>query len=132
LFNKLAVIEDLLEGRDVSRETINKLEIYYTLLKKWNSAYNLVENESLQKAINRHYLDSIQLYKLIDPNKSLVDVGAGAGFPGMVIAILGASKVHQVKDNLKALDVLPRVTDSVLLEIEGIFQNQPPSEKDWF
>lgn len=101
MFNKLAVIEDLLEGRDVSRETINKLEIYYTLLKKWNSAYNLVENESLQKAINRHYLDSIQLYKLIDPNKSLVDVGAGAGFPGMVIAILGASKVTLVESNRK-------------------------------
>jgi voltage-dependent potassium channel beta subunit len=52
--------------------------------------------------------------------------------PTVSTVILGASKVHQVKDNLKALDVLPRVTDSVLLEIEGIFQNQPPSEKDWF
>ena len=85
----------------VSRETIQRLELYDSLLKKWNAAYNLVETGTLDDSIHRHFLDSMQLYKLVDCAKSLIDLGSGAGFPGMVLAILGVSNTTLVESNRK-------------------------------
>ncbi len=85
----------------VSRETIQRLELYDSILKKWNAAYNLVETGTLDDSIHRHFLDSMQLYKLVDCAKSLIDLGSGAGFPGMVLAILGVSNTTLVESNRK-------------------------------
>ena len=74
---------------DVSRETIKKLDHYHALLLKWQKAINLVSNNTIKEAEKRHFLDSAQLYPLIDGSiKSWADIGCGAGFPGLVLAIL--------------------------------------------
>ncbi len=74
---------------NVSRETLEKLDIYAKQLAKWNRAINLVAKPTLNHLWNRHFLDSAQLLEYISNNvKSWVDLGSGAGFPGLVIAIM--------------------------------------------
>ncbi|NVO26027.1 16S rRNA (guanine(527)-N(7))-methyltransferase RsmG [Donghicola sp. C2-DW-16] len=76
---------------DVSRETLDRLNTYEELLKKWNRAINLVSPSTIRDAKSRHFVDSAQIYGLADPNwKIWCDLGSGGGFPGMVIAILAA------------------------------------------
>ena len=76
--------------RDVSRETRERLEIYEDLLRRRQRRTNLVSAASLDALWTRHFLDSAQLAPLLadDETGHTVDVGSGAGFPGMVLAIL--------------------------------------------
>ena len=74
---------------NVSRETISSLSLYESLLKKWNKKTNLVSRKSLPDVWIRHFLDSAQLVKHCQPeNKLWLDFGSGAGFPGVVSAIV--------------------------------------------
>ena len=67
----------------------SELDQYVILLKKWQKAVNLIAPSTLSDIWNRHILDSAQLYSLIPPeSQGLVDLGSGAGFPGLVLAIL--------------------------------------------
>ena len=94
--------EAFLEHVSVSRETIEKLETYATLLLRWQSKINLISTNSLQQAWHRHFLDSAQIY-LMSPKKaaSVIDVGTGAGFPGLVLSIMGMKNVQLVEQNKK-------------------------------
>lgn len=74
---------------NVSRETLKNLKLYEEMLRERNSVQNLVSKNSLKDVWLRHFLDSAQLAPLIPPNaRSLVDLGSGAGFPGLVLAEL--------------------------------------------
>jgi 16S rRNA (guanine527-N7)-methyltransferase len=82
----------------VSRETAARLEIYAATLVRWQGAINLVGRGTLAAVWQRHLLDSAQLLRhLPDPAAPLVDLGSGAGFPGLVLAILGVPDVHLVE-----------------------------------
>ncbi len=71
----------------VSRETLARLKLYAGLLEEWNIRTNLVSKASLEDVWCRHFWDSAQLAPLIPKNaKSVVDLGSGAGFPGLVLA----------------------------------------------
>lgn len=86
---------------DVSRETLLKLRAYEASLKEWQNKFNLVSKSSLEDAWNRHFIDSMQLFKYIPQSaQSLYDFGSGAGFPGMVLAIMAAEKTPYLKVNL--------------------------------
>jgi 16S rRNA (guanine527-N7)-methyltransferase len=95
--------EKFQELSGVSDDDIGRLEIYVGLLKKWQKNINLVSKDSLFDVWRRHVLDSAQLSSLIDPQTSeIVDIGAGAGFPGMVLAIINDTKdtkVHLIESN---------------------------------
>lgn len=88
---------------DVPRETVEKLEAYEALLKQWQKAVNLVSPATLSDIWHRHFADSAQLAAPAGAPKSWVDLGSGAGFPGLVIAILFANHdnciVHLVESN---------------------------------
>ena len=85
---------------NVSRETLGRLERYAELLRKWQRAINLVGPDTLPDLWRRHMLDSAQLYPLIPPGaRTLLDLGSGAGFPGLVLAILGVPEVHLVESD---------------------------------
>lgn len=88
----------------VSRETLAKLEIYQRLLTTWQARINLISASTLPDLWRRHFLDSAQLFPLLEnPSAPLVDVGSGAGFPGMVLAVMGASSITLVeRDQRKA------------------------------
>ncbi|MCE2565412.1 16S rRNA (guanine(527)-N(7))-methyltransferase RsmG [Komagataeibacter sp. FNDCF1] len=74
-------------GIDVSRETHARLERYADILLRWNQKINLVSPHDLPHLWSRHMADSLQLAELIPPGGvSLVDMGSGGGFPGLVIA----------------------------------------------
>ena len=98
----------------VSHETFERFQLYYELLLKWHDKINLIGKDTLSDIWNRHFLDSLQLAKYIDDtNKTIVDLGTGAGFPGMTLAIYGYKNVHLVEsDSRKAvfLKEVSRVT----------------------
>ena len=86
----------------VSRETLARLEAYAALLVLWSARINLVGRETLADPWRRHILDSAQLEPLIPKGaRSLVDLGSGAGFPGLVLAILGVPGVELVEADAK-------------------------------
>lgn len=74
--------------KDVSRETLQKLEAFAELVRKWNPKINLVSKSSLDDLWDRHILDSVQVFRLAEERGNWVDIGSGGGFPGIVIAIL--------------------------------------------
>ncbi len=85
--------EDFRSVFDVSRESIEKLVIYASELKRWQKTINLVAPSTLDDIWTRHFADSAQLLALVPdltPAGRWIDLGSGAGFPGMVIAILRA------------------------------------------
>jgi len=84
----------------VSRETTERLSVYAAMLAKWQRAINLVGPGTLSDIWRRHFLDSAQLLPLAPPSVgSWLDLGSGAGFPGLVIAILGQPNVHLVESD---------------------------------
>jgi 16S rRNA (guanine527-N7)-methyltransferase len=82
----------------VSRETLARLEAYADLLILWSARINLVGRATIADLWRRHILDSAQLYPLIpEAARSLIDLGSGAGLPGLVLAILGAPGVELIE-----------------------------------
>ena len=80
---------DVIEIFNVSRETINSFREYEALLCKWNQKINLVSPNTLADLWIRHFLDSGQIINHVDASgKKWLDIGAGAGFPGLVVALL--------------------------------------------
>lgn len=84
----------------VSRETAEKLRAYADLLKKWQAKINLVGPATMPDLWRRHFLDSAQLFPFL-PDGPLLDLGSGAGFPGLVLAILRGTgdPVHLVESD---------------------------------
>ena len=80
---------EFVKSLNVSRETLNGFYEYKTLLCKWNEKINLVSKHTLINVWERHFLDSGQIIIDVDASgKRWVDVGSGAGFPGLVVALL--------------------------------------------
>ena len=98
---------DLASNLDVSRETIEKLEHYASLVVKWQRSVNLVANSTIPNLWTRHIWDSAQLVPLVTAQKTanaplrILDIGSGAGFPGLVLSILTDAEVHLVESDQK-------------------------------
>lgn len=93
-------------------ETEKNLELYLELLKKWQRSINLVSPQTMDKAWDRHFLDSMQLFDYVPrETKTWVDFGSGAGFPGLVMAIMCPSiDVHLVESDQKKCSFLKAVS----------------------
>ena len=93
---------------EISRETLDRLKTYAQLLVRWQKAINLVAPSTLSDFWHRHFADSAQLWRYRPPEARVwLDIGSGAGFPGLVLAILGAEAgaTHHIlieSDNRKA------------------------------
>jgi 16S rRNA (guanine527-N7)-methyltransferase len=82
----------------VSRETLARLEAYAALLTQWSGRINLVGRDTLGDLWRRHILDSAQLRAFVPASaQNLIDLGSGAGLPGLVLAILGVPGVELVE-----------------------------------
>ena len=113
----------------VSRETIISLKHYEEYLVSANKNLNLIGNSTISEIWNRHFLDSAQVIDFIDKNdKTLVDIGSGAGFPGLVLAILSKDKKIPIKINLiekspKKVKFLKEIIKDLRLDVNVLNQN---------
>ena len=102
--------EFVLEALHVSRETVARLDIYVALLLKWQKTINLIAPSTLGAIWTRHILDSAQIADLGIEHRRFVDLGSGAGFPGLVIAILSerspAAEIHLVESDRRKASFL--------------------------
>src|SRR5690349_4572452 len=81
--------EEFAAQTGVSRETLARLKAYADLLGDWNVRHNLIAKSTLLELWHRHFWDSAQLAPLISTQaRTLADLGSGAGFPGLVLALL--------------------------------------------
>lgn len=91
---------------DVSRETMDRLSVYESILRKWNKSINLVSKSTLQDLWNRHFYDSAQILALASRQSGAwVDIGSGGGFPGLVLAIIAAETTPGIKFTLVESDL---------------------------
>jgi len=89
---------DFQEKLNVSRETIERLDQYESLLQKWNPAINLIGKSTLNDVWTRHFLDSAQAFKIANrPAGHWVDIGTGGGFPGAVVATIAVDAVPDLR-----------------------------------
>ena len=116
--------EQVFQQSNVSRETFEGLNLYAELLRKWQKAVNLVSNDSLEDLWRRHMLDSIQLAPYIEKEAKnlgrkpvIVDMGCGAGFPGLVLAILGLGEVHLIESDQKKCTFLQEVARAAKISV---------------
>ena len=95
---------------DVSRETLERLSAYLVLLRTWHPRINLVSRTTLDDPWRRHFLDSAQLMPLVgNAADRIYDIGSGAGFPGLVLAIMGASDIHLIESDQRKATFLREV-----------------------
>ena len=86
----------------VSRETLEKLTAYVELLSQWNRRINLVSANTMGDVWRRHILDCAQLAKHLPRQaRVVVDLGAGAGLPGLVLAAMGVPEMHLIESDLR-------------------------------
>lgn len=104
----------------VSRETLDRLKKYAALLEDWNSRHNLVSRASMAGLWCRHFWDSAQVASMIPTTaRSLVDLGSGAGFPGLVLAEMRRDlKVTLIEATAKKCRFLKTVADELGLKAE--------------
>ena len=87
---------------NVSRETMDKFDKYLNWLKNWQKKLNLVGSSTLNDPWRRHILDSGQITKYIkDKNEPIIDVGSGAGLPGVILSIMGHKNIVMVESDYK-------------------------------
>lgn len=108
---------------NVSRETLDRLEAYAHLLSDWQARMNLVAASTLPQVWHRHMADSAQLLALIPAHvKTIIDLGAGAGFPGLVLAIMlsvrPGVRVHLIDSTAKKCAFLRAVADATGAPVE--------------
>ena len=105
--------EDFQAATGVSRETLDRLRTYAVLLQKRNRTLNLVSASTIPDLWHRHFFDSAQLAPLAPVGaRAWLDIGSGAGFPGLVLAIVGAGEVHLVERSRKKAAFLREVVEA--------------------
>lgn len=99
-------IEFFIKKFNVSRETIEKLNIYNDFLLNSNKSLNLIGKTTENQVFSRHFKDSAQIYDLIENKSEIIDVGSGAGFPGVIIKILMDN--NKIDGNVTLVDKSPK------------------------
>ncbi|MGD9509059.1 MAG: 16S rRNA (guanine(527)-N(7))-methyltransferase RsmG, partial [Geminicoccaceae bacterium] len=84
----------------VSRETLERLQVYLDLLERWQRRINLIGKTTLADPWRRHIVDCGQLWRRWPVQSGrTVDLGSGAGLPGIILAILGSPEVHLIESD---------------------------------
>jgi 16S rRNA (guanine527-N7)-methyltransferase len=100
---------------DVSRETSEKLQAFAAKVLRWNKTINLISKQSAPNIWERHILDSAQIFPLANPTQTWLDLGSGSGFPGIVMAIMGAQDITLVESDQRKATFLREVTRTLSL-----------------
>ena len=121
---------------NVSRETSDKLTLFANIVEKWTPRINLISKASVPYIWQRHIEDSIQIYSLVPPVSSWVDLGSGGGFPAIVVALLAQqdgrnSKFTLVESDQRKCVFLRTAIRELGLKVEVLndrIENIPPLE----
>jgi 16S rRNA (guanine527-N7)-methyltransferase len=104
---------------DVPRETMERLDAFAALLREESGRQNLVSKASLDRLWLRHFADSAQLLAFApSPEASWVDLGSGAGFPGLVVAALHKGPVTLVEERRLRSEFLHRAAETLGVQVE--------------
>lgn len=110
---------------NVSRETLEKFDAYAALLVDWQTRMNLVGPSTLGQIWQRHFSDSAQILVLAGAGRSWLDIGAGAGFPGLVIALLDSeARLTLVESIAKKCRFLDEVVRTLELQDRVAIENR--------
>lgn len=111
--------EDFAAATNVPRETLDRLRLYARLLLDWQERLNLVGPSTLPDLWHRHFLDSAQILSLTAERQeelrrpaTWLDLGSGAGFPALIIAIMGGGHVHLVEKSPRKCQFLRAVAEA--------------------
>ena len=99
-------VEFFIKKFNVSRETIEKLNKYKDFLLSSNKLINLIGKTTENQIFTRHFADSAQIYDLIEDKSEIIDLGSGAGFPGVVLKILMDN--NKIAGNITLIDKSPK------------------------
>lgn len=115
--------EDVGAALDVSRETLSRLTKFVDLLLKWQRSINLIGPGTVDDVWRRHVLDCGQLVRFLpDRRARVLDIGTGAGLPGMVLGILGVPNIQMIESDAKKCVFLreaARITETPVKIIEA-------------
>ena len=109
--------DDFQARANVSRETLEKLEVYADLLLKWQASINLIGPGTVPEIWHRHFYDSAQLFPYLISDGPVIDMGSGAGFPGIVLAAMGRRNVILIESNGKKCTFLRDVNRQLSLDV---------------
>lgn len=102
--------QNIIKSLNVSRETILLFEIYFKEIEKWNQKMSLIQEKTEKDFFDRHIIDSLQICEHINNKATRVaDIGSGAGFPGMVLSMMGYKKVTLFESNTKKVVFLSEI-----------------------
>ena len=99
-------VEFFIKKFNVSRETIEKLNKYKDFLLSSNKILNLIGKTTENQIFTRHFVDSAQIYDLIEDKSEIIDLGSGAGFPGVVLKILMDN--NKIPGNITLIEKSPK------------------------
>jgi 16S rRNA (guanine527-N7)-methyltransferase len=103
----------------VSDQVVERISVILDLLLVWQQRINLVGKSSLRDPWRRHVLDSAQLMPLAPPAaKTWLDIGSGAGFPGLITAAMGVGTQHLVESSAKKCAFLQEAARLAELDVE--------------
>jgi 16S rRNA (guanine527-N7)-methyltransferase len=113
--DSLMTLEGFQKHLNLPAPLLEDLKTYVSLLKKWQKQINLISTATIDDVWSRHVLDSAQLYPLIPIGaKKIIDIGSGAGFPGLVLALYfkyyGGPEIHLVEADGRKCSFLKEVS----------------------
>lgn len=125
--NREEFIEELKKiNINLSNEILSNLEEYYNILKEENSKYNLTRIIEKEDVYLKHFYDCLTITKIVDiSTQSICDLGSGAGFPGLVLAIcFPSAKLTLIESNGKKCNFLNIVKNKLSLQNVNIINNR--------
>ena len=123
--------EEIIKTFNINSRQEKLLDTYIFNLKKYNKQTNLVGSSTLEDPWNRHILDCLQILpKLNNYNCSILDMGTGAGLPGLLLSIMGCQNVTLVDSNNKKIKFLEKIKKEMNLKVKIVLDRVENKEKE--
>jgi len=117
---------------NLTEETLERFKIYEVLLKEWGAKINLISRNESADVWERHFLDSLQLLPYLESlSSSIIDIGSGAGFPGLVLVLSGAQNMILVESNGKKCLFLNQVAQETNTPVTILNQRLEDIKPAW-
>ena len=112
--------QDLIKIKSVSHGTFEKLSNFVEIIKKWQKTINLISPSTISNIWQRHIIDSLQLIEYISPDDKVIDLGSGAGFPAIILSILGIKNISLIESDIRKAAFLKEVSRLLSLDTNVI------------